>query len=201
MQAHRDTVLRTVRAALSFANHVDWRSNVARTGWKPVSQLRFSHPGRSGTPSLAAPERNLATMRGSEQYLTMPDPTEAETAIRIAIARWIFIIAGAYGVPAMGSWFLITPKIVWQAPSQQPEIYYGFAGLALAWQVVFLLIAFDPRRYRPLMLISAFGEKFLFSGMLVVLMLRHIARPHWRPFAAIDFVLGVAFLLAYFLTA
>jgi hypothetical protein len=130
----------------------------------------------------------------------MADPTESKRNIRITLARWIFILAAAYGVPAMGSWYFVTPKIVWQAPSQQPEIYYGFAGLAVAWQVVFLLIAFNPLRYRPLMLLAAFGEKFLFSGMLILLMHRHIARPHWRPFAAIDFLLGVAFVIAFLIT-
>jgi hypothetical protein len=136
----------------------------------------------------------------SEQDLKMDHRANASGAFRIKLARWIFIIAAIYGLPALASWFFVTPKIVWQAPSQQPEIYYGFAGLGVAWQAVFLLIGFDPLRYRPLMLLAAFGEKFLFSGMLVVLMLRHIARPHWRPFAAIDFILGVAFLFAYFIS-
>jgi hypothetical protein len=130
----------------------------------------------------------------------MDVPVETISRTRLTIARWIFIIAAVYGLPAMGSWFFVTPNIVWQAPRQQPEIYYGFAGVVLAWQVVFLLIAVDPLRYRPLMLLAAFGEKFLFAGMLIILMLRHIARPHWRPFATIDFCLGVSFLLAYFLT-
>jgi len=137
----------------------------------------------------------------SEQDPGMESPVQSKSGLRISIARWIFIFAAAYGLPAMGSWYFVTPKIVWQAPSQQPEIYYGFAGLAVAWQAVFLLIASDPLRYRPLMLLAAFGEKFLFSGMLIILMHRHIARPHWRPFAAIDFLLGVAFLIAFLITS
>jgi hypothetical protein len=67
--------------------------------------------------------------------------------------------------------------------------------------MVFLLIASDPLRYRPLMLIAAICEKFFFSGMLVVLYLRHIAGKHWLPPAAIDGLLGVAFVIAYVLTA
>jgi hypothetical protein len=51
---------------------------------------------------------------------------------RLTIARWIFILAVVYGLPAMGSWYFVTPKIVWQAPSQQPEIYYNsFRRVAL----------------------------------------------------------------------
>ena len=124
-----------------------------------------------------------------------------QTSVRSSkLARWIFIIAAICGIPLLGVWFFITPKMVGHASSQQPEIYYGFAGLGLAWQAVFLLIAYDPYRYRPLMLFAAIGEKFFFSGMLVVLLLKHIARPHWIPPAVCDGVLGVAFVVAYFIT-
>jgi hypothetical protein len=30
-----------------------------------------------------------------------------------------------------------------------PEFYYGFVGLALAWQFAFFVIARDPVRLRP----------------------------------------------------
>jgi hypothetical protein len=32
-----------------------------------------------------------------------------------------------------------------------PEFYYGFVGVATTWQVTFLIIRRDPKRYRPLM--------------------------------------------------
>ena len=35
---------------------------------------------------------------------------------------------------------------------ERPEHYYGFIGVALAWQFVFLIVASDVMRYRPLML-------------------------------------------------
>jgi hypothetical protein len=31
------------------------------------------------------------------------------------------------------------------------EFYYGFVGFAMTWQVAFLIIRRDPKRYRPLM--------------------------------------------------
>jgi hypothetical protein len=31
-----------------------------------------------------------------------------------------------------------------------PEFYYGFVGIATAWQVAFVIIGRDPERYRPL---------------------------------------------------
>jgi hypothetical protein len=116
------------------------------------------------------------------------------------LARWIFTIAAAYGIPVLGAWMFITPKMVGHARYQQPEIYYGFGSLGLAWQFAFVLIASDPIRYRPLMLIAAVFEKFFFSGILIVLMLRQIAGLHWIPFAAIDGSMGVAFVVAYLCT-
>jgi hypothetical protein len=125
-----------------------------------------------------------------------------QTPVRsVKLARWIFILAAVYGIPVLGAWFFITPKMVGRASWQQPEIYYGFAGVGLAWQAVFLLIAYDPPRYRPLMLFAAIGEKFFFTGILVVLLLKHIAQRHWIPPAVGDGTLGVAFVIAYFITA
>ena len=37
-------------------------------------------------------------------------------------------------------------------PVTHPEFYYGFVGVALAFQLVFLTIASDPLKYRPLIL-------------------------------------------------
>ena len=136
----------------------------------------------------------------SDQNPPMAEPVLKRPSVRIKAARWIFLAAAIYGFPVLGLWFFHTPAMVGRASWQQPEIYYGFAGVGLAWQAVFVLIASDPIRYRPLMLIAAFGEKFFFAGILVVLLLRHIARPHWIPPAVMDFSLGVAFLIAYFLT-
>ena len=45
-------------------------------------------------------------------------------------------------------------------PANRPEQYYGFIGVALAWQFGFLLISRDVRRFRPFMLPAA-AEKFL----------------------------------------
>ena len=36
-------------------------------------------------------------------------------------------------------------------PITHPDFYYGFVGVASAWQVAFLLMSRDPLRYRQLM--------------------------------------------------
>jgi hypothetical protein len=94
----------------------------------------------------------------------------------------------------------ITPRMVGHARQQQPEIYYGFGSIGLAWQIVFILIATDPVRYRPLMLIAAVFEKSFFAGLLVWLYLRHIAGFHWLPVAALEGAFGLAFVAAYCVT-
>jgi hypothetical protein len=43
-------------------------------------------------------------------------------------------------------------------PITHPEHFYGFIGVALSWQVAFLIIAYDVRRYR-LMILPAALEK------------------------------------------
>ncbi|MBL0116532.1 MAG: hypothetical protein IPP45_14745 [Sphingomonadales bacterium] len=47
-----------------------------------------------------------------------------------------------------------------------PEFYYGFYGSALVWQFAFILIARDPVRYRPLMLVSVLEKAGFFFACL-----------------------------------
>jgi hypothetical protein len=64
----------------------------------------------------------------------------------------------AYGVAAANGFLTLTPlyfmvgKIGHDAPPSvtHPEFHYGFVGVALLWQMVFVLIARDPIRTDPL---------------------------------------------------
>lgn len=47
-----------------------------------------------------------------------------------------------------------------------PEFYYGFYGSALVWQFAFVLIARDPARYRPLMLVAVLEKASFFVACL-----------------------------------
>jgi hypothetical protein len=53
-----------------------------------------------------------------------------------------------------------------------PEYFYGFIGIALAWQFMFLIIWRDPVRYR-LAIVPATLEKLVFGGGAVVLFLQN----------------------------
>ncbi len=119
---------------------------------------------------------------------------------KASVARWIFFAAAIYGIPVLASFFFVTPKFLASAPREQPELFYGFAGVTLAWQFVFVLIGIDPRRYRPIMPIAAVFEKFLFVAYLSYLLVQLRASTDWVAPASVDFLLGCLFLVSFFLT-
>ena len=70
------------------------------------------------------------------------------------LARWIFLIAGIYGVLVITPFYFLEDQIGRDYPPAitHPDVYYGFIGVTLAWQIAFLVIATHPLRLRPLML-------------------------------------------------
>ena len=84
-------------------------------------------------------------------------------------------------------------------PVGHPEHYYGFVGLAVVWQVAFLLIARDPVRYRPMMIVAVL-EKLSFGLAVPVLYLAGRVAPLVLAPAFIDLLLGVLFAAAYLKT-
>lgn len=106
-------------------------------------------------------------------------------------ARIVFAIAGGLGLLA------IIP--MYMAPGTYR--YYGVLGPLVAWQLVFFLIAADPKRYRPIM-IPAMLEKalwvltlifFFMQGKLTTAEVLGSTVPHG--------VMGVLFVTAFILTA
>jgi hypothetical protein len=85
-------------------------------------------------------------------------------------ARWVFRIAAIYGVIVLLPMYWLERQIGQDQPPAitHPEFFYGFVGVALAWQIVFWIISQDPARYRLLML-PAVLEKATFSLATFVL--------------------------------
>jgi hypothetical protein len=77
-------------------------------------------------------------------------------------AKVVFWIAGIWGVMELTPLFFMFDTIGRQDPPAitHPQFYFGFLGVALAWQFVFLVIATDPLRYRPIMVFHDFGSPF-----------------------------------------
>ncbi|HZL90779.1 MAG TPA: hypothetical protein VFB96_20595 [Pirellulaceae bacterium] len=119
----------------------------------------------------------------------------------MSFARWVFRIAGIYGVLVIAPMYFLEERFGRDMPPplNHPEFFYGFAGVALAWQVAFLVISFEPARYR-LMMIPAIVEKFSFTAAAVVLLVQgRIPLPMFAG-AMLDLVWGVLFVAAFVAT-
>ena len=117
-------------------------------------------------------------------------------------AKIVFWIAGVWGFLIITPLYFIFDLIGRQDPPPitHPAFYYGFAGVALVWQLTFILIARDPLRLRPIM-IPAILEKLVYSIPVIILVAQGRMRASDLTFAAFDLFLGVLFVLAYLRTA
>jgi hypothetical protein len=113
-------------------------------------------------------------------------------------ARLLFLIAGVYGLLALVPQYFLEAKNGrdFPPPINHPEYYYGFIGVAVAWQVAFLVIAKDPVRYRMMML-PAVLEKASFGIAVLVLFLLNRVSSLVLTFGMIDLGLGALFVVAY----
>jgi hypothetical protein len=120
---------------------------------------------------------------------------------RRAFAKWVFQIAGIYGLMALLPQYFMEQKLGQQFPPPitHPEQFYGFIGVAVAWQFAFLLIARDVERYRLFML-PAIVEKISFGAAVVVLYAQGRVAPVVIAVGAIDLLLAVSFVAAFLST-
>ena len=113
-------------------------------------------------------------------------------------ARIVFLIAGIYGLIVLVPQFFLERKIGddMPPPITHPEFFYGFICVAVAWQVLFLVLSRDPVRYRPMML-PAMLEKVGFPIAVLILYLQDRVAPTILVPAALDLVLCLLFIAAY----
>lgn len=116
-------------------------------------------------------------------------------------ARWVFGIAGVYGLIVLAPQYFVEVQFGrdYPPPITHPEFFYGFSGLALAWQIVFLVISTDPIRYRPMMTPSIL-EKASFGIAAIVLLIQQRIPMVIFGFACVDVVLGLLFIVAFLRT-
>ena len=114
-------------------------------------------------------------------------------------ARRVFFGAGVYGLLALLPQYFLEGRVGRDFPPAitHPEYFYGFVGVALAWQIAFLAIAKDPLRLRPVM-IAAVLEKASFAGSTLILFQASRVGLVMVPFALIDLLLGTLFLISFF---
>lgn len=119
----------------------------------------------------------------------------------MTFSRWVFRVAGLYGVLVLTPFYFMEEQIGRDDPPAitHPEFFYGFVGLALAWQVAFLIISLDPARYRLLML-PAVLEKAAFAVSAPVLFAFGRVSGLVVAFSVVDGLLGLLFVIAFCVT-
>jgi hypothetical protein len=120
----------------------------------------------------------------------------------MTFAKWSFRMAAVWGFLVVPPLYFMYDIIGQQSPPAltHPEIYYGFVGVTLAWQVAFLVISSDPARYRPLML-AAMVEKFGFVIAVAILCAQGRIAPSQLPMAGVDLLLGTLFVVSFLKTS
>lgn len=113
-------------------------------------------------------------------------------------ARLVFRIAGIYGLIALLPQYFLESKVGLDFPPAitHPEFFYGFLGVAIAWQIGFLIMARDPVRFRSMM-IPAIIEKFSYGIATLVLYGQGRLAAAIVVTGLIDLCLGILFAVSY----
>lgn len=116
-------------------------------------------------------------------------------------AKWVFLLAGIYGILAVAPMYFSEARIARDFPPAitHPEYFYGFAGVTLAWQFAFLVIAGNPSRFRLLML-PAVVEKLSYVIAVLFLYFQQRVTTLILGTAVTDLILGTLFVLAFLRT-
>ena len=71
-------------------------------------------------------------------------------------AKTVFLVAGVYGLVTLIPLYFLESRIGLGAPPpiSHPEYFYGFIGVSLAWQILFLLVSSNPAKYSAVMPVS-----------------------------------------------
>lgn len=116
-------------------------------------------------------------------------------------AKWVFRLSGIYGILVVGPMYFLERWLDAHYPPAitHPEFYYGFAGVTLAWQLVYLAISTDPVRYRPLMLVGVLAKG---SYIIAVawLFLQHRIAAGLASSAFGDLFWAILFIVSYLRT-
>ena len=116
-------------------------------------------------------------------------------------AKWVFRIAGTIGLLQIVPLYFYEAQLAIDMPPAltHPEYYYGFVGVTLAWQVLFLVISGDPMRYRPLMPVAML-EKASFIIAAFWLLAQGRLPNMILAASLLDLAYGLFFVAAYVVT-
>jgi hypothetical protein len=116
-------------------------------------------------------------------------------------ARSVFIIAGVWGFLILTPLYFTFDLVgrAYPPPITHPDLYYGFIGVTLVWQIAFLIIATDPVRHRPIML-AAILEKLIYIGTMTALYMRGQLQLGQYAVVGPDFILMLLFAASFITT-
>lgn len=116
-------------------------------------------------------------------------------------AKIVFWVAAIWGLLVLTPLYFLFDSIGHKNPPPitHPDFFYGFVGVALAWQIAFIVIASDPVRFRPLMIPSVF-EKLSYAVAVFVLVSQGRVHKPALVFGAVDLLFGILFGVSYFRT-
>lgn len=116
-------------------------------------------------------------------------------------AKWVFLLAGITGILMVIPSYFLEEQFGrdYPPPINHPEFYYGFIGVTLSWQLLFLVIGSDPIRYRRAM-IPAMVEKLSFAVAIPILYALERVTVIWVGFASMDATWLVLFVIAFLRT-
>jgi hypothetical protein len=109
------------------------------------------------------------------------------------LVRIIFVLAAGWGFLAL------VPGLFAEA-GPRPEYYYGFIGIALVFQLIFLLIASDPGRYRALIPISVLEKLSFFLPVTLLWLQGRVATGPVFVGAMVDGLFMILFAVAWLLS-
>jgi hypothetical protein len=124
---------------------------------------------------------------------------ESRKEADVKFARWIFAIAGVYGLISVGPLYFMEKTISQQDPPPltHPMFFYGFVGATLAWQLLFFAIAKQPVRLHAVMPFAALEKLSFGAGAMVLRTQGRLDHPDvW--FGGIDLLLAVLFVVSWF---
>jgi len=111
----------------------------------------------------------------------------------------VFFIAAVYGFTLLIPMYFLMNIIGQEAPPaiSHPEFYYGFLGVTLLWQCIFVLIALDPLHYKSIIPIAVL-EKLAYTVPVLILYSIDKVQANILVTALADPIFAILFIAAYF---
>jgi hypothetical protein len=116
-------------------------------------------------------------------------------------AKIAFRIAGIWGLLIIVPlYFLFDATGIHNPPAiTHPEFYFSFFGVTLVWQLAFFVIASNPIRFRPFILIAIL-EKLIYILTISILYLQHRVAANQLLWVGTDSILCLLFIASWIKT-